>query len=422
MTLKYWMLTGTFAVLACNAGVAEASTLSPCLRVLTYQNGQFGQERIRRINRCSTLFNVFGDERSAAVHEHMTIGSILQYRRIPAFAASGPSWKFQYMRDDDWWVKEGVRHDSHAIIFGTWWNDDPLMRTWGQGLFDFVFGSYDSIKSLKDENGNSKSTYPGGTRSCSVAAAQHLGRESHYGKLQHLHFMTTVTDSKATPMQRVHMTTDAALAWFAFAYAVATRKISPDTPFTPEMEARLSLPSIAANHCVNDSGNVKVRTLFSRLGQSIAYRDRIVSDVALGSMLHILQDSFSPSHTCRVVHMTSTGQMALLADVEDYNKQSAHAHGYLDGFPEWFRIYAETGRHVYENDPVLVGEWLLNAVDNDKPWPEVETFLRQTIFAFDESGKAVPNAMCMGRDVILPKSGIKENVQARTAPPVEPLQ
>lgn len=374
---------GAALVLACNANTAGASQLSPCLRVLTYEHGKFGQEPIRFINQCSLLLS---DQEEAAVHEHMTAASIFKYRKLAAFAKVGDTWKLQYMYKDRWTAdldKPGQQpkyHQSHAIMFGTWWNDDPLMRSWGQGLLDFVFGSLNSWRAIKHGVDDPRRDYPGGTLFCRVDAAVHLGRASHLGRLQHLHFMTTLPPT-ATPSERVKATTDAALNWLEFAYSVATGKVAPDSSLTPERQAELGLPSIALNHCVQDPSNVKIRTLFSRLGQTDEYRNGIVPDVALGSMLHVIQDSFSPSHTCRVLQPSGTTVIAALADVENYNEQDKDAHRLLDGIPDWLKHYADTAEHLIGNDPITVGAWLLAAVDQDLPWKEVKDHLRSTVFA-----------------------------------------
>jgi hypothetical protein len=371
--------------------IAHASQLNPCFRVLTFKDGRFGQEKIRALNMCDRI----GKLRDArTVHEHMAIAALSEHKGAPAFAAAGPQWKFQYMVDKTW-----PGHRTYALVFGTWWNDDPLMRSWGQGLDDFVWGGVSLWWTMEKE----RTHYPGGTSGCSVPADIHLGRQSHFGPLQHLHFMTTQNRDLSTAEQRVASTTDAALTWMRFAYRVAIREIDADAPLTSEMEAHLHLPSIARNHCVQDATNVKVRTLFSRLGQDLAVRREITPDVALGSMLHVLQDSFSPSHTCRVEQLKDNVTKAVLVDVGNYNEQNTDAHASLDGYPRWMQMYAETGQHIYANDPITVGAWLIAAAGQKLPWDEVESHLRQTIFARDESGRQVSNDTCIGRTVELLK-------------------
>jgi len=356
---------------------AWAFKLSPCMRVLSLENGKLSQQKIRWLkNQCD---KVVAKKDLQAVHEHMTLGAFLEYRANVPLKKTRYGWKYQYMIEPDWSKKKGAPiHASHAIIFGTWWNDDPLMRTWGQGL-NFIGGSLADLKILND----GRSTYPGGTKNCSVPANVHLGRLSHFGELQHLHFMTNLKMKDSTPEERVKSTTDKAINWMSFAYKVAIGSLKPEQTLTPEIERDVSFPSIARNHCVSDSKNAKIRTIFSRIGQSESYRNQITPDVALGSMLHVIQDSFSPSHACRILETGS--QQAVLADVKNYNEQNSDNHGSFDVYPQWLIQYANERKHLYENDPVAVGAWLLKAVDEKLPWEQVEVHLRNTIFAHQKS-------------------------------------
>lgn len=356
---------------------AWAFKLSPCLRVLTLEDGQLSQKRIRWWNLCENL----NEQYTAAVHEHMTLGSIREYRGDSALQRNRKGWKYQYIGEGRWRKEQGdFFHQSHALMYGTWWNDDPLMLTWGQGS-DFLGGVYGDRKFLK----SGRPTYPGGTAHCAVPADQHLGRWSHFGALQHLHFMTEKT-LRSTPEERVQSTTDRALTWIAFAYRVATRDLKPDDPLSSDLQEQAGLPSIAANECV-DSKNVKIRTVFSRIGWTEAYRNEVTPDVALGSILHVLQDSWSPAHTCRVEQQgMGQAQIAVLKDVKNYGEQTSvkdgeKMHSTLDQYPQWLIDKVVHGQRMYENDPITAGAWVLAAVDQKLPWSKVEAYLRSTIFA-----------------------------------------
>jgi hypothetical protein len=274
-------------------------------------------------------------------------------------------------------------------MFGNWWNDEPLMLTWGQGTY-FVGGGATALKFLSED----ASEYPGS--GCSIPASQHIGRWSHFGQLQHLHFMTNMKRSESTAAQRVTATTNKALSWMKFAYSVATGELSPEVHLTEELEKQAGLPSIAVNHCVQDRQNVKIRTIFTLRDPSWSdrYRRALTPDVALGTMFHVLQDSFSPAHACRVKKPVNAGAYAVLVDIENYNEQVEGSHGELDGYPDWLEQIVSIGTHTYKNDPVVVGAWLLQAVDEKRPWKEVEDHLRNTIFASGDPSQL--GSMCVG--------------------------
>jgi hypothetical protein len=369
-------------------GAAWAFKINPCLRELTFEDGKLGQDAVRKnINICVNAPEKYRE----AVHEHMTVLAIAKYRGEPRWQPDSSSLQHYDYTDPVWWTaaRTSQTHLTSALVYGTWWNDDPLMYTWGQG-WDIIEG-FQKLKKLSDPT---IPTYPGGTRNCALAADMHLGWHSHYGRLQHLHFMTGMVESNSTADERVRSTTDKALKWIEFAYAVATKQLAADAPLLIDQQLSVELPAVAANHCVHGA-NVKIRTLFSRLGMQRTHRDAIAPDVALGTILHIIQDSFSPAHTCRVARPDGSESKALLEDVYNYNEQSKGNHSQNDLYPAWLHRYAATGIHTYSNDPIVVGAWLISAVDNRLRWEEVESHLKSTVFA-TSSGHASPARACIG--------------------------
>lgn len=352
---------------------ALSHQISPCYRVLTYGDHGPSEEPIRLIGYLCGM--IMSRQERSAVHEHLTAATIREYRNGTK-KSSELDWKWQYMGERSWPEKD-PKHNSFAIIFGTWWNDDPLMLTLGQGM-DFTWGGYKVWSSIF---GWRRSTYPGALKRCDVPAEMHLGRVSHLGDLQHLHFMTTIDHQVHDNAElRVDETIRLALEWLEFAYGVATGKTPPDSFLSIEDQKRLHLPSIAENHCVKAS-NVKVNVLFSGTRRDSEERNLRTPDLALGSMLHILQDSFSPAHTCRFPIMQGNKLNAVLREVYNYNHQDEKKHADLDGYPQWFLHQLRSGERVFENDPVAVGSWLIGAVDQDLPWSQVKEHLLSTIFA-----------------------------------------
>ena len=383
-------------------GAAQAHKLNPCFRALIYRNGVLSEAPLRVRNLCPFAPSEF----KAAVHEHMTNFAVSQYRGIRPFPTQrdswegkGDKWRFNYMSEPAWRKDGGALHRTRAIMFGNWWNDDPLMFLQGQGN-DFRKGLF-KLRQVFSER--TRSHYAGGTANCKVAADEHLARSSHFGALQHLHFMTSLAATR-TPHERVDDTRERALLWIEFAYRVAIGEIAPDAALTDADEQRLSLPPLARNLCLSDPGKRKVRSLFTRIGAGdpadLEARNEQTPDVALGSILHVLQDSFSPAHACRVERVVDGVRKALLADVYNYNEQDHEAHGALDGYPAWLVEHAQSdGRaHRYANDPVAVGEWLLRAVDAKRPWDAVRDHLRATILEDDSRLASGTSGACIRRE------------------------
>lgn len=363
-----------------------AFKINPCLRVLVHDGYVLDQNQIRASNFCAYAP---GSYRSESVHEHLTNFSIDEYR------GTRPRKLFNYMGEKSWTSPPyTAEHSTSAIIFGSWWNDDPLMYSWGSGK-DFR----DGLFKLKRQFGEPVRTYAGGVEGCMVPAIDHLGWNSHFGKLQHLHFMTNLekpaagADQVRLQAEQLKHTVDESLLWIEFAYMVAIGKLKPTDPLTAKIESSLNLPSVAANYCLSDPSNAKIRTLFARAGLPIELRNARTHDVALGSIFHILQDSFSPGHTCRVDSKVNGVHMAVLTEVYNYNAQDHVWHGEQDSYPGWMITYAKSGEHVYTNDPIAVGAWLLEAVDKETPWAQVREHLLQTVFYLP---KVRPAGRCIG--------------------------
>ncbi|MFZ3283992.1 hypothetical protein [Pseudomonas sp.] len=364
-----------------------AFKISPCLRVLTYAPGVLGQLPINGYNQCHLVPSKTG----LAVHEHLTRFAIYQYRQVPV------EKKLNYRKEpmSNWSVGGSRPHITSDLIYGSWWNDDPLMLLWGEwtDLFNgaLTFGKFFSTPQQE--------TYPGGSPACkSIARNNSLTWNSHYGRLQHLHFMSDGEKTADAPSSLLDVR-EKALQWIEFAYGVATLETPYDTPLTPATEARLGLPSIGDNYCLSDNKHTTIRTLFARVGMDDARRTKMVPDVALGSIFHVLQDSFSPAHTCRIEEKVNGQSYAVLTKTYNYADQVAKPngelhHGELDVYPGWLLDFSRTGNHQYANDPVNVAAWLLKAVDARTPWPEVKEHLLDTIFK--ASDVPAPASPCIG--------------------------
>jgi hypothetical protein len=264
------------------------------------------------------------------------------------------------------------------------------MLMWGQS-WDLINGMWRMEKFFERAT-----RYPGSLKDITVDKKESLGWHTHFGRLQHLHFMTDLPMSSAFREERLKSTTDKALRWMQFAFKVASQSdgFRPADPLDPVTVDELGLPSIALNFGVKKKSNVKVRTLFARSG--VAGRDARVADVALGSMLHIIQDSFSPAHSCRVLGTIEGKPAAVLRDVYNYDGQDEKNHKELDGFPGWLDHYAKTNEHMYSNDPIAVGAWVIDAVDRRLAWDQVEAYLRATIFKAVEPSDEGSLIACIG--------------------------
>lgn len=150
--------------------------ISPCLRKLTFIEGEFRQEKMSGAslsNQCNGLTLDF----KSAVHEHMALAAIAQFRGEEHLVSSRHRYTSVYMIEKPWVSRYGLSHETRGIIFGVWWNDDPLRRTCGQ-RDDFAGGALKAIGSTMF-----KADSYAAAGDCTVSGDQHLGNQSHFGKL-----------------------------------------------------------------------------------------------------------------------------------------------------------------------------------------------------------------------------------------------
>lgn len=356
--------------------------ISPCLRKLTFGKGVFSEKptgTAHYFNRCGDLPLDFKN----AVHEHITLVTIAHYRGGEVLDNARKGYTSDYMNESAWISPHGRRHATRGIVFGTWWNDDPLRHSWGQ-RGDLARGAGNALVATMTE-----ATEYVGAGDCKVPRQQHLARHSHFDKLQHLHFMTPLDPKTSQAAQRVESTTNLALGWMQFAYEVAKGTHRADKPLQQVaefMKSDGSLPSlddVRRSNCAGTQENVKVWTLFTQRDKTWPSKMRIAitPDIALGSMLHVIQDAFSPGHACRVKKAINGKTYSVIADAGNYKHQSSSSHRRLDGYPTWLAPrLRDPDERSYENDPVSVGVWLMGAVDRRLDWIDVDRHLRNTIF------------------------------------------
>lgn len=148
---------------------------------------------------------------------------------------------------------------------------------------------------------------------------------------------------------------------------------------------------------LNGVDNETMRTRFGRSGWTVQDLYTLgarglrphVRDVAFGSLLHMLQDSFANGHVDRSSPLaTRTCEIAgrpveapgLINEFHAYNHQDHALHSEAD-------TRGALQEHLQDDpDVVDIGRRLLRAYQADSSWEEVEPFF-QCIFALDESAR-----------------------------------
>lgn len=251
------------------------------------------------------------------VHEELTIKTLflVRYNRMPGFE----------LIDDDLIRK---------VIRGVRWNDDPLNflpenpRQW---LLNFEHAT--QIADRIDKNFD-------------------LFYRSHHADLQFLHAMASSENESA------QFTRNAIMSWIEFTYKVASGYIPIHTPFKQLRNFLTPTAGLFIRRYFTQNGRrlnwtpaylfslkctreVTLPSTFEELDCSSTPwlpRKQDIQNIALGSLLHVIQDSFSDSHVDRTPdyegnHSLIHGRSAIKT-FNTYKKQSIRLHRGADSYPK----------------------------------------------------------------------------------------
>lgn len=286
------------------------------------------------------------------------------------------------------------------IVRGVRWNDDPL-RSAEENQLTFLLSYEHSCMSHMRTKIKSHHDY--------------LYR-SHCGDMQYLHAMASSIDE---PMNE---TLDKIMMWLEFTYKISSGIINTKD-ILRDVHNKLSKPSreLFYKHiidngekykCEYDSNGkikdcAKVETLFSfKCAREISWKwpriwvthsdcliganieEDLIKNIALGSALHILQDSMSDSHVTRINQYNefcSTRKRDIgVIKYNYYNDQLSHLHSEAD---ESFCDISEGEIDIVEVGAKLI-IWSLedrknktHGIMEQDNWNKVSNYLRSIVFA-----------------------------------------
>ncbi len=201
----------------------------------------------------------------------------------------------------------------------------------------------------------------------------HLLARSHYGDLQFLHAMAQEDNLEAA------LTQSDILGWLEFAWKVATREI-PNNTLLRDVNI---LVMKARFHCSGWS----VADLYV-LGRQDSML-RFIHDIAFGSVLHTVQDSFAEGHVEREPTKAAEQCSAALAlqrpgrirEFHSYSGQDGHRHDARDLREAMTGI---VGGRV--SDAVEASRQLATYYGGRSKWAEVEPYM-QCLFALSSESR-----------------------------------
>lgn len=354
-----------------------------------YQIAPFGSSFERGMTRESprTITSValrLGRAVKAPVHEEVT-------QLAAGCAIDGAS-----LRQDTRCASADAPFGNAYVIYGLRWNDLPPFRLnpgEGQSCKKFVTGT----PACRTEETIRLSTQPecwycifthgeeialSGKEivGCPARADQRRGNlltRSHFGDLQFLHAMATGDGIPASA------TRESVLAWLEVAWKVSSREILPTT-------------------LLKDIPIAAFRIHFHCMGMSVAdlyiqgRQDRLLPEIrkiALGSVLHTVQDSFAAAHVSRepaapgevCSESLPLRQPGRIVEFHSYTGQDATLHDAGDERESMLT-------HTIDDEPaaVVVTRQLMRFKEDNLKWMEVAPYLECVFRLSDSAGASSP--------------------------------
>lgn len=284
---------------------------------------------------------------------------------------------------------------------GVFWNDDPTVLLWAEPeakeadtwglawLISFASAKLDS--EITDEDG--------------------LLARSHFGDMQFLHSMAEMDGIDA------QVTKDQIIEWAEFVLMVSVGKIAPQTQLKD-----IPLPFVKKLFGKDEFlFNQSVYYLFcSELCESEAF----LPGIAIGTLLHIIQDSNFEGHTGRV-NLFPHNDVFAKGDIyqfRSYNNQVSGLHKKADMWPS--ALNKDVERKLIENDPINQSAKVLELVfgDIDEPystkWKKLYRYLHDSVFSLNFPAKKSGPGLCFSgkssRDCVDSNTSITNKSQVVT--------
>jgi hypothetical protein len=191
-------------------------------------------------------------------------------------------------------------NDDSPLIRGVWWNDDP------EQLLNSVNYPRFAVNMARAER---DARTPG-----EITASSRMQYRSHYGDLQFLHAMATA-DGELPGETRRKM-----LDWMEFAYAVASGRLDPS----------LTLGEIDMATPREFFASQSDRTVAELFNPRESLGEAMLPEHALGSMLHVIEDSFAAGHTGRSAAAAPFCPLGTVVQFHAYQSEDSDKHAKAD--------------------------------------------------------------------------------------------
>jgi hypothetical protein len=277
--------------------------------------------------------------------------------------------------DGDWadCSDPDLEYAGPFVIAGVRWNDDPVFLLQSNEAQGLPCVSKDTVSFITQTR-----CWVGLFRAGEKVSAKSPGHflnpkngnymlRSHFGDLQFLHAMAS-RDGESAKQTKARI-----LMWAQFIWGIMESKYRLDTNLKD-----ITLPGWA-DHFNNGHA---VQELFT-LGRP--WLRPHVKDVAFGSLLHLVQDSFAAGHVDRREPLF--GQTCSGGSVQAYGAiREFHSYASQDHAKHKTADSNESARdHIQLNDPDVIdaGKRLVSFRENRATWDQVSQFMNECVFKLE---------------------------------------
>lgn len=264
-----------------------------------------------------------------------------------------------------------------AVLAGVRWNDDPPFRisaTQGRGTtcktvqtIRFQTQPYCWYQLFSDAEKNAaKGAVFGATKKSAMLY------RTHFGDLQFLHAMGSRNGEAATETQR------SILGWAEFNWRIMLGELGLESQLKAIDNETVRTHFGYSDWYVQDLYTLGAPNLRSK-----------ISDVAFGSILHTLEDSFAEGHVERSAALPSqrcgVGAQSMpapgeIVEFHSYTQQDHDLHAAADS-------RGALEEHLQDTpDVVEIGRFLLGAYEQRRSWDEVRPFF-ECIYRLNEAAR-----------------------------------
>lgn len=238
-----------------------------------------------------------------------------------------------------------------SLIRGVWWNDDPNQDLYKGRQIIWIGHMHDAERRAKkgvDINGDYMMQY-----------------RSHYGDMQFLHSMASRDGENAEE------TKAKILMWAEFAYKISTNEIASESTFSDVNISNLS-------RYFKRQSKWKIKWILQpRYFLTDTKND--FQEHALGTLLHMIEDSYSDSHIDRDHVGTPMCPQGRILSFHSYTNQRTTLHSNADTWKRYLSVEYPIGF-----SPADVTAKIIAFSHRKASWhDEVLPYLNNVVFCFD---------------------------------------